>query len=272
MAFNVRALSEIASSYEGSSGSQTNASSTAKNNGVDGDLAEVGSRELLRADIAEARQVSKEVSEGRNALRQAELAAQAIADNLTLMQNLAVRADGGGLTQQERRALQSDYGRMAAADQEVAAGSDLHGEKVIGITLKDILYDPTKVMDNMREEMEKFSVSDSDKVGFEDWGAANSAGDIVDDPGKVVEIIQHEIAEFGGLIQSIEAAANSLDTVAQAIDGEVEDILRPELRIDDIKTAAEVAAGMADDARAESAEAVGAHGGTVTAAVAALLS
>ena len=75
-----------------------------------------------------------------------------------------------------------------------------------------------------------------------------------------------------GSIQSIEAAASSLDTVAQAIDEEVEDILRPELRIDDIMTAAEVAAGTADDLQTRSAEAAGAQAGAVTAEVAALLS
>jgi flagellin-like hook-associated protein FlgL len=245
---------------------------TTKNRGVDGDSVEVGNRELVRAQVAEAKQGSKEVSEGRNGLRQAEIAAQSIADNLILMQNLAVRADGGGLTQLERRALQSEYGRLAVTGQEVAAGSDLQVDKTTEGRSTDIRRKPTRVMDIMRDEIAKFSVSEGNKINFENWAAANSDADIVNNPGKVLDTMRREIAEIGGVIQSIEAAAESLDSVAQAIDGEVEDILRPELRIDDIKTAAEVAHGIADTIEAESAEASEAHAGSVTAEVAALLS
>ncbi len=272
MAINVSALSEIASLHEGSSGSRSKASLMTKNRGVDGDSVEIGNRELIRAEVAEVKQASREVSEGRNALRQAETAAQSIADNLVLMQNLAVRAKAGGLTQQQRRELQGEYGRLSAADQQTGSGSDLQGEKVIGFTLKAVLYDPTKVMDNMRDEMEKFSVSDGNKVDLEGREATKLVEDIVDDPGKVVGTLEREIAEVGGLIASIEAAGKSLDTVADAIDGAVEDILRPELRIDDIKTAAEIAQGTADNIEADSAEAAQAQGDSVTAAVAALLS
>ncbi len=333
MAFNVSVVSEIVSatgsSYKGTSGLQGNASSKAKSTGVDGDSAEFGSGQVLRADVIAARQASKEVSEGLNTLRQAGIAAQAIADNLILMQNLAVRAKGGGLSQQERWALQSDFSRLSATNQQIAAGNNLQFEKIIGNTVDDnltlmqnlavraksgrltqqekwvlqsdfnrlsaanqqiaagsdlqvekatevrstdIRWKPTRVMDTMRDEIAKFSVSDGNRINFENWAAVNSDADIVNNPGKVLDTMRREIAEIGGVIQSIEAAAESLDSVAQAIDGEVEDILRPELRIDDIKTAAEVAHGIADAIEAESADAAEAHAGSVTAEVAALLS
>ena len=87
-----------------------------------------------------------------------------------------------------------------------------------------------------------------------------------------MEALEREIAAVGGLIQSMEAAGESLGTVAAAIEEEIANVLNPELRIDDIETAAEAASGTADNIEAESAEVAQAHGGAVASVVMALLS
>lgn len=84
------------------------------------DATEIGFYQLLRSDVASARQSSRNVSDGLSILQSLKASFEEVLNNLKVMKGFVLRAETGGVSEQHMQTIQEEFNNLDAANQQVA--------------------------------------------------------------------------------------------------------------------------------------------------------
>lgn len=198
------------------------------------DAAGLAVRELLRSDIASARQGSRNVSDAISMVQTADGAAQTIGSNLIRMKELAAQASGGTLSEQQRSIVQSEFDQLAAENSRIAETADFNGIK---------LFDNAETI--------SISLGNGKTLNFQTQSVSEISADLMSGNPAAMQTVDDAITQLSALRGGLGAMANRLDQASQVIDIGLENLLAAESRISDADLAVEAAAMTATQVQAQ---------------------
>jgi flagellin len=187
------------------------------------DAAGLAVRELLRADVATARQGSRNISDGISMLQTADGAAQAISDNLIRMKELAAQAASVTLTPQQKEMIQNEFEQLVAENARVVQTTEYNGVKLF-------------------EDGQTISISfgNGDTVNIQTQAIADVTANLVDGAPDALETVDAAINQLAAMRGGFGASMSQMESVNQAMNQQTENVLAAESRISDVDVAREV--------------------------------
>jgi flagellin len=128
------AARNLGSAYDGLAKSVERLSTGLRINSAKDDAAGLAVRELMRADIAVTQQGSRNAQDGISMLQTMEGATGVVADNLTLMKQLAEQASTGSYSSAQRVIMNSQFVEMAAEIDRIAGATSFNGITMLNNT------------------------------------------------------------------------------------------------------------------------------------------
>lgn len=198
------------------------------------DAAGVAVSELLRADIASARQGSRNVSDGISMLQTADATAQAVSDNLVRMKELTAQASSAILTPEQREMIQSEFESLVAENARVVQTTEYNGVKLFadGQTIA-------------------ISLGNGNTVNIQTQAIVDVTADLVDGAPEAMESVNAAINQLSALRGGFGAMMSQLESAGQVIDQQTESILAAQSRISDLDVAREVVNLSANEVQAK---------------------
>lgn len=187
-------------------------------------------RELLRADVATARQGSRNVQDGISMLQTAEGSAGAASTLLTRMKQLAMQASNGTYSDQQKNIMQQEFQQLS---EEITRISDT------------TTYNGTR----LHQDGQSVSIAfgDGDMISINTEGMPVISADLIDDAAGAAEIINAAIDQLSAYRSRLGASINRLENVASVLDIEVENLLAAESQISDLDMAISVTSMIASE-------------------------
>ena len=247
------AADSVSAAYKSLNSAVNNVGSGQRINSAKDDAAGLAVRELMRADIATARQGSRNVSDGISMLQTADGAASAISGNLTRMQQLVTQASTGTLSTDQKNIIQQEFNQLAEANAQIASST----------TFNDI-----SLFQNGSVEIE---LGDGNMISVSTEAMAAVSADVVNDPAGAAAAVETAITQVNTMRGNLGASSNRLESAGSVLDIKAENILASESRISDVDMAKEVANMTAKKIAVESAIAAQVHARTVSQVVGILL-
>jgi flagellin len=223
----------LAQSYDNLATSVERLSSGLRINSAKDDAAGLAVRELMRADIAELQQGSRNARDGISLLQTMEGAMQTIDDLLVRMKQLAEQASTGVYSSAQRTIMDNEFDEIASEINRIAGSTDFNG---IGM-----LDNSASVSIHFGAASDTISLTGKNMTtaGLSiDTAAISTAASAVAALTTLDTAIQTATtnrADFG-------AKMNRLENTVELLDTEAENMQASESRISDVDVAAEMAA------------------------------
>lgn len=205
------------------------------------DPAGMGIVERLRADLAEMRQGTNNLSDGLSLVQTAEASAGQIQNNLERMNELAAQVSTGTYSNEQKQLMQHEFDQLADANNRIAKDTHFNGIQVH----KD---------GNMTIE---FGNGNSIEIKTRDIGSIE--GDLVRESESVSEKLQTAIQEMSSYRGALGATSSRLEDGSEVVATEIENLTQTVSRISDLDTASAVAAKTSEDVVTQSAVAAQVH-------------
>ncbi len=218
------------------------------------DPAGLGVREVLRADIAEMRQGSRNIGEGISFVQTAEASAGQIQNNFVRMKELATQAATGTYSEPQKKIMQQEYQQLAEENQRILSDTRLNEIQV-------------------HQDNQTISVhfGQDQTIDIATLPIESAEGDIIHDAEGVVNQLQESIERISAYRGNLGSTANRLAVAADVVDIQAENLQAAESRISDADMARTVASMTADKVIAQSSIATQVHADTLSQVVLMLL-
>ena len=235
------------------SSSVSKLSSGSRINSASDDAAGMAISELLRADIATAKQSSRNISDGVSMLQTAEGAASTIHNNLSNMKQITIQAFTSTFSSEQREIMQNEFDQLAAQNDMVISGTEFNEMSLF-----------------VKQDF-SVAIGDGEEITVEMEELSSISADIVNDPSGALAEIDAAITEVSAFRGELGAVMNRLESAGDVIDVEAENIMAAESRISEVDMAREVATMTSRKVQTEVAIAVQAHASTASQMILALL-
>ncbi len=217
------------------------------------DPAGIGIVEQLRADMAEMRQGSNNLSDGVSLVQTADASAGQIQSNLVRMNELAAQASTGTYSDQQKQIMQNEFNQLSEENIRIVNDTRFNGIQVHTDKTVDI----------------EFGQGQSIGIQTEDIVSVN--GDLVENSEGVSGQLHEAIAAVSTYRGNLGATSNRLEQATEVVDVQAENLTAAESRISDLDMAKGVASMMAQDVVTQSAIAVKVHVASFSGAILKLL-
>jgi len=218
------------------------------------DAAGLAVREMLRSDIAAARQAAENVRNGISMVQAADEAAGMAADALRRMKELANQAMSGTLSTGQKGILQQEFEQMAEQVAEISQSTRFNSL---------FLFEDDQTI--------QIALGDGQTIDIETHELPEVSGDIISDASGTWAAIDAAIHQINGVRSQLGAASSRLEGAAEVLDVQAENILASESRISDVDAAHEVAAEAQNAILTQAAIAAQVQAQTMTSVVLTLL-
>lgn len=205
------------------------------------DPAGIGIVEQLRADLAEMRQGTNNLSDGVSLLQTVEASASHIQSNLERMNELATQASTGTYSDEQKQIMQYEFKQLTHENERIAKDTQFNGIQVHTDGVITV----------------EFGNGKSIEINTQDIGSVD--GDLVKNAASVSEKLQTAIDEMSSYRGALGATSSRLESATEAADMETENLTQAMSRISDLETASAVAAKTAEDVVTQSAVAAQVH-------------
>ena len=223
-------------------------------NSAGDDASGLAVRELLRADIATARQSSRNVQDGISMLQTAEGSAGQVSKILTHMKQLATQASNGTYSDQQKNIMQQEFQQLSEEVARIAGSTTFNGIQ---------LHQAGQSID--------IAVGDGETISINTESMAVGSADLVNDAAGAAVTVNTAINQVSSYRGSLGASMNRLASTASVLDIRAENLLAAESRISDVDMASSVASMTASKIRLNVALASQAQAKTISQAVTMLL-
>lgn len=210
------------------------------------DPAGLAVRELLRADIATARQGERNLTDGISMLQTAEGAAGVINGNLVRMKELTTKAASSVYSTPQRRLMQQEFDQLAAENARITSQTEFNGTPLFADGQID------------------FAPGGGGAISFTTQALSMGAADLVTDPLAAANAVNAAISQTTGYRGSLGSAMQRIESASEVLSVQAENLLASESRISDADVAVEVAGMTSRQVRTEVALASQVHAGAVT--------
>lgn len=249
----ISGTNNINDASNGLSSSVGKLSSGSRINSASDDAAGMAISELLRADIATAKQSSRNISDGVSMMQTAEGASSVISDNLTRMKQLAAQASTSTYSAAQKKMMQEEFDQLAEQNDQIEDVTEFNGQALFVTQSVDI------------------AVGDGEAISVDMKQLPSTSADLVNDPSGAMAAVDAAITEVSAYRGELGVAMNRLESAGEVIDIESENILAAESRISDVDMAQEVASMMSSQVQTEVAIGAQAHASAVSQVIMALL-
>lgn len=246
---NSQTSNNINDAYNALSASVGKLSSGLRINSASDDAAGLAVRELLRADIATAKQSSRNISDGVSMLQTAEGASSVISGNLTRMKQLVAQASTGTYSDSQKQLMQNEFDELSAENDRIVSDTEFNGVKLYENTTVDI------------------ATGDGEAISVNMQQLSSTSADLVNDAAGAMAAVDAAIIEVSGYRGDLGASMNRLESAAEVVDIESENILAAESRISDVDMAMEVASMTSNQVQTEVAIGAQVHLSAVSQAI-----
>lgn len=246
--------SNAAAVYQELSTSLKRLSSGLRINSAQDDAAGLAVRELLRADIATARQGFNNVRDGISMLQTADGAAGAISNILVRMKQLAVQADNGTYSAQQKGIMQQEFSELAAEITRITETTSFNGIN---------LYADGRTID--------IALGDGETISIDTQNISIDAADLTTNPQAALTAVDNAIKQVSSYRGSLGGKANRLESAAAVIDIKAENLLAAQARVSDVDVARQAASVTSRQVLVKAAAAAQAHSNTILKVVQILL-
>jgi len=252
--FSSAAAGDVSAAFEALGPSIRRLSTGLRIVGAADDAAGLAVRELMRADLATTRQVSRNVQDGISMLQTADGSAGVAHHLLTRVRELTTQASNGTLSDQQKNIIQQEVNQLT---EEIGAIGQRARFNDIG------LFENGQTIE--------VALGDGDGIAFDTEALPTLNIDVVNDPEGAAAAVDAAIEQVSRLRGRIGATTNRLQSAGEVIDIEAENILAAESRISDVDVAREVATLTRNQVIAQGAIAAQSHANTITQVVTMLL-
>lgn len=249
-----QAASNAATVYGGLSTTVKRLSSGLRINSAIDDAAGLAIRELIRADIATARQGSANVRDGISMVQTADGAASAISDTLVRMKQLAVQAGNGTYSAQQKGIMQQEFSELAAEITRITENTSFNGIN---------LFADGQTVD--------IALGDGETISIDTQNISLGSTDLTVDPAAAQATVNTAISQVSSHRGRLGAKMNRLGSAATVIDTKAENLLAAESRVSDMDVAREVTTLASNQVLVRAATAAQAHANTIMNVVGMLL-
>ncbi|MHC4721940.1 MAG: flagellin [Planctomycetota bacterium] len=237
-----QAASNAATVYGGLSTTIKRLSSGLRINSAIDDAAGLAVRELIRADIATARQGSANVRDGISMVQTADGAASAISDTLVRMKQLAVQAGNGTYSAQQKGIMQQEFSELAAEITRITENTSFNGIN---------LFADGQTVD--------IALGDGDTISIDTQNISLGSADLTVDPAAAQAMVNTAISQVSSHRGRLGAKMNRLGSAATVIDTKAENLLAAESRVSDMDVARGVTSLASTQVQVQAATAAQAH-------------
>jgi flagellin len=217
------------------------------------DPAGIGIVEQLRADMAEMRQGSNNLSDGLSLVQTADASAGQIQTNLVRMSELATQASTGTYSDEQKQIMQFEFKQLSDENGRIANDTQFNGIQIHSEKTTDIQF------------------GQGQSIEVKTQAITTVKGDLVKDSVSVSEKLQTAINEMSAYRGELGATSNRLDKATEVVDMQTENLAAAESRISDLDMAQAVASKTAQDVVTQSAVAVQVHADTFSQVILKLL-
>jgi len=241
-----QAASNAAMVYHGMNTSLKRLSSGLRINSAGDDAAGLAVCELIRADIATARQGSSNVRDGISLVQTADGSANSISFSLIKMKQLATQASNGTYSAQQKSIIQQQFNEFADEINRISGFTTFNGIN---------LYAQGRTID--------IALGNGDTISIETQSISIDSVDLITDPQAALEAVDKAIKQLSSYRGSLGAKAQRLKSAETVIDSKAENLLAAQARISNADVAAEVASLSSGQVLVKSAIAAQAHSNTI---------
>lgn len=181
-------------------------------------------RELLRADIATARQSSRNVQDGISMLQTAEGSAGSISNLLTHMKELATQASNGTYSDQQKKIMQQEFQQLSEEVARIVSSTTFNGNQL-----------------HQAGQSIEIAVGDGEMISINTESITVGSADLVNDAAGAAETVDAAINQVSSYRGSLGAGMSRLESAASVLDIEAENLLAAESHISDADMALSVA-------------------------------
>jgi flagellin len=208
------------------------------------DPAGSGIVEQLRADMAEMRQGTNNLSDGISLVQTADASAGQIQSNLVRMKELATQASTGTYSDEQKQIMQYEFNQLSQENDRIVNDTQFNGIQVHTDTTVGV----------------EFGQGQSIEIQTQDIVSVD--GDLIKNPEGVSDKLQQAIAAVSTYRGNLGATSNRLEKATEVVDLRIENLTAAKSRISDLDMAKGVASMMAQDVVTQSAIAVKVHADT----------
>lgn len=205
------------------------------------DPAASGIVETLRADMAEMRQGSNNLSDGLSLVQTADASAGQIQSNLVRMNELAAQASTGTYSDEQKQIMQNEFSQLSGDNSQIAQDTQFNGIQIHTDKTVEVQFGQGQSLDVKTEAIPTVK------------------GDLVHDSVSVSEKLQTAIDEMSNYRGALGATSSRIEKATEVVDMKVENLAAAESRISDLDMAHAVASKTAQDVLTQSAVAVQVH-------------
>jgi len=241
-----QAASNAAMVYHGMNTSLKRLSSGLRINSAGDDAAGLAVCELIRADIATARQGSSNVRDGISLVQTVDGSANSISFSLIKMKQLATQASNGTYSAQQKSIMQQQFNEFADEINRISGSTTFNGIN---------LYAQGRTID--------IALGNGDTISIETQSISIDSVDLITDPQAALEAVDKAIKQLSSYRGSLGAKAQRLKSAETVIDSKAENLLAAQARISNADVAAEVASLSSGQVLVKSAIAAQAHSNTI---------
>jgi flagellin len=251
---SLNGANEVSKAHETMSKSLRNMASGLRINSAGDDASGLAVRELLRADIATARQSSRNVQDGISMLQTAEGSAGQVSKILTRMKQLATQASNGTYSDQQKNIMQQEFQQLSEEVARIVDSTTFNGVQ---------LHQAGQSID--------IAVGDGETISINTESMAVGSADLVNDAAGAAVTVNTAINQVSSYRGSLGASMNRLASTASVLDIRAENLLAAESGISDVDMASSVASMTASKIRLNVALASQAQAETISQAITMLL-
>jgi flagellin len=205
------------------------------------DPAGIGIVEQLRADMAEMRQGSNNLSNGLSLVQTADASASQIQTNLVRMKELATQASTGTYSDEQKQIMQFEFKQLSDENVRISKDTEFNGVQIHS------------------EKTTEVQFGQGQSIEIKTEAIATLKGDPVKESVSVSEKLQTAIEEMSTYRGALGATSSRIEKATEVVDMQVENLTQAESRISDLDMATAVASKTAQDVLTQSAVAVQVH-------------
>lgn len=217
------------------------------------DPAGTGIVETLRADMAEMRQGSNNLSDGLSLVQMADASASQIQNNLVRMNELATQASTGTYSNEQKQIMQNEFEQLSEENTRVANDTQINGIQIHS------------------EKTTEVHFGEGQSIEIKTQAIVTVGGDLVKESVSVSDKLQTAIDTMSSYRGALGATSNRIEKATEVVDMQVENLTQAQSRISDLDMGSAVASKTAQDIVTQCAVAVQVHADTFSGVILKLL-
>lgn len=207
------------------------------------DAAGLAVSELIRADVAAARQGERNLIDGVSMLQIAEGAAGVVSSNLVRMKELTTQAASPTYSTPQKNLMQNEFDQLVAENVRITGQTEFNGTSLFA------------------DGQIAIAVGDGGMIDFTTQALATPAADLLSDPLAAAHAVDAAMNHTSAYRGSLGSAMERLESAGEVLSVTAENLLASESRISDADIAVEVAGMTSRQVRTKVAIASEIHAG-----------